>query len=109
LAASLALEAASIAGFSFIVLSGLSARIDILAKLLTKLLPARLMVAWLVSDCPAMLRAGLAYALAFWAGAGIALEAPAPGKPPSLVGERAARVEDIWNLDAPAVDIGGFD
>lgn len=107
--ASLAFEAASIAGLSFMVLRGLSARIDILARLLTKLLPAKLIVAWLDSDWPAMLRAGLAYALAFWVGAGSALEAPAPPSAPSLVGERAANVDVIWNLDAPAVDIGGFD
>ena len=55
-----------------------------------------------------ILRAGLAYALAFDDEAGMALEAVFPAIPPSLVGERAAKVDDTWNFEALAVDIGGF-
>ena len=55
-----------------------------------------------------ILRAGLANALAFDAEAGIAPDVVAPPSAPSLVGERAAMVDGIWNFEAPVVDIGGF-
>lgn len=38
----------------------------------------------------------------------MAVEAAAPGMAPGLVGDLAAKVDDIWNFDVPEACIGGF-
>lgn len=107
-ASSVAFDTASIAGLSLTVFKGLSERTDRFAKLDTKLFPARFKDGWLASDGAAWLRAGLAKALALEGPPDIPVDAAPPAIAAGLVGDLAARVDDIWNFDALEFYIGGF-
>lgn len=105
---SVAFDTASIAGLSPPVFRGFSERTERFARLDTKLLPARFKDGWPGSDGAAWLRAGLAKALALDGPADSPVDDAPPATGPGLVGDLAAKVDEIWNFDALDDCIGGF-